>query len=103
MSKSGIENLRFHDLRYTFASRLIQRGVDVETVRSLLGHSSILITQRYVHSTDKRKKSAAAVLAEKGPVPSEKAHDLLHNCDMGKLPDKQGKKEILTTLLFSVN
>ena len=54
--------LRFHDLRHTFASRLVERGVDVETVRDLLGHHSITITQRYTHSTDERKKEAVELL-----------------------------------------
>jgi len=60
--RAGIEGLRFHDLRHTFGSRLVQRGADIETVRSLLGHSSITITQRYVHTTDDRKKAAVDLL-----------------------------------------
>ena len=60
--KAGIEGLRFHDLRHTFASRLVERGVDVETVKELLGHSSILITQRYLHSSEERKRKAVEKL-----------------------------------------
>jgi len=41
---------------------LVERGVDVETVRDLLGHHSITITQRYTHSTDERKKEAVELL-----------------------------------------
>ncbi len=44
-----IENIRFHDLRYTFASHLIMAGVDVMTVKELLGHASITMTMRYSH------------------------------------------------------
>lgn len=62
---SGIEGLRFHDLRHTFASRLIERGVDIETARDLLGHSSLLITQRYIHSNDDRKRLAVEILLKK--------------------------------------
>jgi len=58
-------NIRFHDLRHTFASRLIERGVDVETVRDLLGHHSITVTQRYTHSNDERKRKAVKLLSEK--------------------------------------
>ncbi|MCK4430918.1 MAG: tyrosine-type recombinase/integrase, partial [Candidatus Aminicenantes bacterium] len=47
---AGVEGLRFHDLRYTFATRLVAKGVDIETVRDLLGHHSITVTQRYTHS-----------------------------------------------------
>jgi integrase len=47
--KAGIRNLRFHDLRHTFASRLAQNGVDPYTVQKLMGHTSFAITQRYAH------------------------------------------------------
>jgi excisionase family DNA binding protein len=75
--RAGIEGLRFHDLRHTFGSRLVQRGADIETVRSLLGHSSITITQRYVHTTDDRKKAAVDLLDGK-PAKPQKNENLLH-------------------------
>lgn len=46
---TGVERFRAQDLRHTFASWLIQGGVPVEEVRRLMGHQSILTTQRYVH------------------------------------------------------
>jgi len=61
--RAGISNLRFHDLRHTFASRLVEKGADVETVRDLLGHHSITVTQRYTHSSDDRKKAAVELLS----------------------------------------
>ena len=62
LRRAGIEGLRFHDLRHTFASRLIEKGADIETVRDLLGHHSITITQRYIHSNNDRKKAAVELL-----------------------------------------
>lgn len=62
---SGIEGLRFHDLRHTFATRLVANGIDIETVRDLLGHHSIVITQRYTHSSDERKRKAIETLSKK--------------------------------------
>ena len=62
--RADIKGLRFHDLRHTFASRLVEKGVDIETVRDLLGHSSITITQRYTHSTDERKRVAVELLSK---------------------------------------
>jgi integrase len=47
---AGISKCRFHDLRHTFASRLVRAGVDLITVQHLLGHATITMTARYAHS-----------------------------------------------------
>ncbi len=63
--RAGINNLRFHDLRHTFASRLVERSIDIETVKELLGHHSIMVTQRYTHSSDERKRAAVDLLSSR--------------------------------------
>lgn len=63
--KAGLEGLRLHDLRHTFATRLIQAGVDVFTVQKLLGHSTITMTMRYVHSFEAQMRDAVAQLDKK--------------------------------------
>ncbi len=44
-----IADFHFHDLRHTFATRLVQKGVDLYKVSKLLGHKDIATTQRYAH------------------------------------------------------
>ena len=61
-SRAGIKNLRFHDLRHTFATRLVLSNVDLATVSKLLGHSSIQMTMRYSHPTPEALKQAVSKL-----------------------------------------
>ena len=63
--RAGIHDLRFHDLRHTFATRLIESGVDLITVRDLLGHFSVRVTQRYTHSSQNQKKEAVKLLVRR--------------------------------------
>ncbi len=60
--RAHITGLRFHDLRHTFASRLVARGVDLITVKDLLGHHSVITTQRYTHSNADQKRRAVQAL-----------------------------------------
>ncbi len=49
VEKAKIPHCRFHDLRHTFATRLVQAGVDLYKVQKLMRHKSPLMTQRYAH------------------------------------------------------
>ncbi len=49
LKKADIQKCRFHDLRHTFATRLVQSGVDLYKVQKLLRHKSPIMTQRYAH------------------------------------------------------
>jgi integrase len=63
MSRRGVLNLTFHDLRHTFGTRLADAGVDIVKIAELMGHQSILTTRRYTHATDEGKRAAIAQLA----------------------------------------
>lgn len=91
--RAGLK-IRFHDLRHTFATRLVEKGVDIVTVQSLLGHHSISVTQRYTHSCDERKKQAVELLSRTEP----KA-----NLSRGGHTNKESCTEIFKSSLFSVN
>jgi integrase len=49
LADSGVANFHWHDLRHTFASRLVMAGVDIRTVQELMGHKTIQVTMRYAH------------------------------------------------------
>jgi integrase len=62
--KAGIVDFTFHDLRHTFASRLVMAGVDLPTVQALLGHKTIAMTLRYTHLSSDHKQRAVGKLEQ---------------------------------------
>jgi len=47
--RAGVEDFRIHDLRHTCAAWLVSSGVPLTEVRDLLGHSTVMMTERYAH------------------------------------------------------
>ena len=78
LRKASIENFRFHDLRHTAASWMVQGGADLYSVQKILGHSSIRTTQHYAHLSP-------------GYLESEIGKIVNFLC-----PEKESKKEIST-------
>ena len=85
--KAEITGVTWHTLRHTFASRLLDRGVDIMTVKELLGHSTVTVTMRYTHSNlgskalaVRKLEGAATILLQCAPKCSSS------NPDCSKLP-----------------
>ena len=69
----GLENVRFHDLRHSFATTALQSGVDVKTVSTMLGHSSAGFTLNvYTHSTSRMQQEAARIVGSVMPKMQER-------------------------------
>jgi integrase len=62
LKKAGIEGFRFHDLRHTFATRLVQSGEDLYRVAKLMGHKDIRMTQRYSHHSTESLRESVMIL-----------------------------------------
>jgi integrase len=62
LKRAGILDFTFHDLRHTFASHLVMNGVDITSIKELLGHSTLKMTLRYAHLASAHKARAVSVL-----------------------------------------
>lgn len=56
--EAGVANFTWHDLRHTFASRLVMMGVDLRTVQELMGHKTMAMTCRYSHLSPEHTQAA---------------------------------------------
>ncbi|MGH9968825.1 MAG: tyrosine-type recombinase/integrase [Pyrinomonadaceae bacterium] len=76
---ADIEGLVWHDLRATFGTRLGEAGFDAFTIASLMGHSDVRTTQRYVRATELNKRSAveASLLGHNLATREQKATGLV--------------------------
>ena len=71
-------NFRLYDLRHTFGSRMAMAGVDLLTLKELMGHSSITLPMLYVHPTPEHKKESL------GKFERFNSHRFSHQSENGK-------------------
>ena len=68
LKTAKVHDLHFHDLRHTFATRMVQAGVDLYKVQRLLGHKSPVMTQRYAHHYPESLRDGVEVLDMRRPI-----------------------------------
>ncbi len=62
VERARIEDFHFHDLRHSFATRLVQGGIDLYAIQKLLGHKTIRMTERYSHHYPESLRPSISVL-----------------------------------------
>ena len=60
--RAGLNEFRLHDLRHSFASFLVNKGVSIYVVQGLLGHANVRATQRYAHLANETLSVAAELI-----------------------------------------
>jgi len=61
---AGIEDIRLHDLRHSYASFLVNQGRSIYEVQKILGHSTVKTTQRYAHLSNETLLAATNSVAQ---------------------------------------
>lgn len=64
-AKAGMPDVRFHDLRHSFASWAVAAGVDLRLLKDLMGHSTMQMTSRYAHLEDRQMTAAVDKMARR--------------------------------------
>ena len=85
---AGLNDVRMHDLRHTFASRAVSKGYSLPVIGGLLGHKSTATTARYAHLETKTLKDAVETISS-GIAPEKAEIEILHESDVDELVSKK--------------
>ena len=113
ISEGGIKDFTWHDLRHTFASRLVMQGVPLRAVAELLGHRSIQMTMRYAHLAQDDMRTAVRKLdsfgLKQGPITKETSETRLDSLVAAlegvsgmKLPPPTARKAWLDSVVLAL-
>ena len=97
--KAKVEDFTFHDLRRTFGTRLLERGVNIVTISRLYGHSNVLVTQNYLHPRDELSREAVDLLVPGASIPAENRENLAQNWHA----ERDKASSLPAKLMISVN
>ncbi len=68
--RAGVREVGWHVLRHTYATQLVERGAPLRAVQALLGHSTVVMTERYAHVRPTLLRAAIALLESPRPMMS---------------------------------
>jgi integrase len=74
--KAGIEGLRFHDLRHTAATRMVENGANIVAVKEILGHADLKTTMRYAHPDNSLKEAIESLATGFSDSVTDKSTDI---------------------------
>ncbi len=72
---AGLEDVRMHDLRHTYASVAVMSGIDPFTLKEIMGHKKLQTTLRYAHLADDAVQKAAGSVASRLAVSLRQNHE----------------------------
>ena len=86
LEKAKIENLRFHDLRHTAATRMVEATGNIVAVSRILGHTNIFTTMRYAHPDRSLTDCTDSLANHSATVAQTVAQDFESSCVSGERP-----------------
>jgi site-specific recombinase XerD len=90
--KAGLRRISWHVLRHTFASHLAMKGVPLNTVQALLGHSTITMTMRYAHVAPSTMRAAIELLSPRRLMTADCGHPVVNQWAEEQMRLEESKK-----------